>query len=99
MAILNLLGAKAPLNASPAGVHDECSPRTPLLAPDGHFSEYPTLQELTRPSAFARFDIEHVSRTRDTRSIARWRAFLGSHPKPLPGWHCRRIVIDSFRSW
>jgi len=30
--ILNLLGAKAHLNASPAGVHGRCSPRTPMLA-------------------------------------------------------------------
>jgi hypothetical protein len=41
--ILNLLGAKAHLNASPAGVHDRCSPRTPLLARDGHFSERPMI--------------------------------------------------------
>jgi len=44
MAILNLLGAKAHLNASHAGAHYRCSPRTPFLARDGHFSEYATYQ-------------------------------------------------------
>ncbi len=44
MAILNLLGAKAHLNASHAGAHYRCSTRTPFLARDGRFSEY---QELT----------------------------------------------------
>src|SRR6266403_986704 len=49
MAILNLLGAKAHLNASHVGAHYRCSPRTPFtaltfLARDGHLSEYPTTQ-------------------------------------------------------
>ena len=54
MAILNLLGAKAHLNASHAGAHYRCSLRTPFLARDGHFSEYATNRELLRLERFIR---------------------------------------------
>jgi hypothetical protein len=43
MAILNLLGAKAHLNASHAGAHYRCSPRTPFLANFGFADHRPRI--------------------------------------------------------
>src|SRR5882762_7195867 len=47
MAILNLLGAKAHLNASHAGAHYRCSPRTPFLAVTGTFPSTPLYVQVT----------------------------------------------------